>query len=127
MGVEKLSVVVDGTRGGWLGHEAGRMPRPPTRPFRAIRTVHGVSTSASPAINAKVDTYLPIAAMEASEHVVRIRRIDSKKEDDFVLLHVSCTTRNPINFRLLATEGEQAYVTTSMSTRYFTEHIKLPD
>lgn len=51
--------------------------------------------------------------MASLEHVIRVSRIDSKEKDSFVFIHTSGATSDPINIRLLATEGEQAYVTTS--------------
>lgn len=47
----------------------------------------------------------------ASEHVLRIPRGDSER--DFVLVNVSSKGRSPLHLKLLATEGENPYETTS--------------
>lgn len=47
----------------------------------------------------------------ATEHILRVPRSDS--EGDFVLVNVSSNGKSPLDLKLLATEGESPYVTTS--------------
>ena len=49
-----------------------------------------------------------------SEHILRVPRADS--EGDFVIVNVASNGSSPLDLRLLATEGESPYVTTSMRT-----------
>ena len=49
------------------------------------------------------------------EHILRIPRSDS--DGDYVLVNVASKGRNPLDLRLLATEGEAPYVAESKSTR----------
>ena len=50
----------------------------------------------------------------ASEHILRIARSDS--EGDFVLVNISSNGDRPLDVKLLATEGESPYITTSKLT-----------
>ena len=47
----------------------------------------------------------------ASEHILRIPRSDS--QGDFVLVSTSSNGSSPLDLKLLATEGDSPYVTTS--------------
>lgn len=47
----------------------------------------------------------------ASEHILRVPRSDS--EGDFVLVNVAANGSSPLDLKLLATEGESPYITTS--------------
>ncbi|MBE7181157.1 MAG: hypothetical protein INR71_08110 [Terriglobus roseus] len=47
----------------------------------------------------------------ASEHVVRVRRVDA--DDAFVLLKVTRAGSQPLDVRIVGTEGASPYVATS--------------
>lgn len=52
-----------------------------------------------------------ISRIMASEHVLRVPRSDN--EGEFVVVNVSSNGNSPLDLKLLATEGESPYVTTS--------------
>lgn len=51
--------------------------------------------------------------MATTEHILRVPRSDS--EGDFVLINVASNGKSPLDLKLLATEGECPYITTSES------------
>lgn len=65
--------------------------------------------------------------MVASEYVIRVPRVDSGEEDNIVFLYISYTTSNPINLRLLATEGEKAYAARGQLLHYLLRETKTDD
>ena len=48
----------------------------------------------------------------ASEHILRIPRSDS--DGEFVIVNVTANGSSPLDLKLLATEGESPYITTSV-------------
>ena len=52
-------------------------------------------------------------AATTEQHVLRIPRSDS--EGDYILVNVASTGPKPLDLRILATEGESPYATTSES------------
>ena len=60
----------------------------------------------------------------AFEHILRISRSDS--EGDYVLINVTSKGNNPLDLKLLATEGEVPYIAESesalLSSATLTDH-----